>query len=282
MERNHFRLISYSILLITVFVFLGCESAKDSDEGTTEVAECGNGILEAGEACDDGNQIVTDACLPSCQLASCGDGYIQDSVEECDDANNSNIDGCSNACRFPVCGNGIVELNEECDDGEANSSSVADACRPNCLKASCGDGVLDSNEECDDANLIGEDGCTADCSIEEGWSCDSSLGSLSICSEDCILDETGDCVCSDSDNDSVCDGVDNCPHTSNIGQLDSDDDGVGDACELDIDGDGFSGLEDFAPEDPNSFPGAEEICDGVDNNSNGIIDEGTRCEQCTE
>ena len=35
----------------------------------------------------------------------------------------------------------------------------------------------------------------------------------------------------DSDQDGVIDDEDNCPETSNPGQIDSDDDGVGDACE---------------------------------------------------
>ncbi len=66
---------------------------------------CGNGILEGMEECDDGNLIDTDQCSPSCQLARCGDGFVQVDVEECDDGNNVNNDSCRNNCQItPPCG----------------------------------------------------------------------------------------------------------------------------------------------------------------------------------
>ena len=45
--------------------------------------------------------------------------------------------------------------------------------------------------------------------------------------------------------------------------------------ERDSDGDGFSQADgDCDDDDPSSYPGAEEICDELDNNCNGLIDEG--------
>jgi cysteine-rich repeat protein len=62
-------------------------------------ASCGdeyvNGV--AGETCDDGNLVDTDACV-SCQEASCGDGFIHEGEEECDDGNDEDGDGCSGQC----------------------------------------------------------------------------------------------------------------------------------------------------------------------------------------
>jgi len=54
------------------------------DDGTGP--ECGNGIIETGEDCDDGNTDETDDCLNDCSDASCGDGHVHTGVEECDDA----------------------------------------------------------------------------------------------------------------------------------------------------------------------------------------------------
>ena len=48
------------------------------------------------EACDDGNQVETDACLNTCVIASCGDGQVQ-AGEACDDGNEDDGDGCSNS-----------------------------------------------------------------------------------------------------------------------------------------------------------------------------------------
>ncbi|MFN8392876.1 MAG: thrombospondin type 3 repeat-containing protein [Bdellovibrionota bacterium] len=45
-------------------------------------------------------------------------------------------------------------------------------------------------------------------------------------------------------------GPDNCPFVSNSNQLDSDADGIGDACENDTDGDGVLDFSDCAPSDP--------------------------------
>jgi len=80
-------------------------------------------------------------------------------------------------------------------------------------------------------------------------------------------DALGDECDPDDDNDSVIDAEDNCPLVANVGQLDTDHDGHGDGCDL-------------APSDPNSYPGAPEICDGVDNDGDVSIDEGTQCEVC--
>ncbi|KAG9476190.1 hypothetical protein GDO78_002986 [Eleutherodactylus coqui] len=46
-------------------------------------ANCGDGIVQPEEECDDGNRIVTDTCI-ECKRAYCGDGYRQEGVEECD------------------------------------------------------------------------------------------------------------------------------------------------------------------------------------------------------
>src|SRR5262245_40281297 len=48
----------------------------------------------------------------------CGDGTV-DAGEACDDGNFANGDACSAACTLPACGNGVVEGTEECDDGNA-------------------------------------------------------------------------------------------------------------------------------------------------------------------
>ncbi|MFK8031586.1 MAG: proprotein convertase P-domain-containing protein [Gammaproteobacteria bacterium] len=45
----------------------------------------------------------------------------------------------------------------------------------------CGNGLLQGGEQCDDGNLIDGDGCSASCSVESGFSCDTPPGQPSVC-----------------------------------------------------------------------------------------------------
>lgn len=77
---------------------------------------CGNEVTDAfrDEECDDGNNSDTDDCLSTCQIAFCGDGFVQSGVEECDDANDVEGDECDSNCTFPRCGNGVPSPGEIC------------------------------------------------------------------------------------------------------------------------------------------------------------------------
>ena len=60
---------------------------------------CGDGILVAGEQCDDGNTSDGDGCQADCQLPVCGDGILDTGEgEQCDDGNNIDDDGCQADC----------------------------------------------------------------------------------------------------------------------------------------------------------------------------------------
>jgi cysteine-rich repeat protein len=122
-----------------------------------EPAECGNGVVELDEECDNGsaNGDKPDGCRSDCRRARCGD-HVVDTGEVCDDGNNSNGDGCSADCKSnESCGNGVIDLMnprgvpEQCDAGPDNSDTTPDACRTSCQKAGCGDGIVDSTEQCD-------------------------------------------------------------------------------------------------------------------------------------
>jgi cysteine-rich repeat protein len=109
---------------------------------------CGDGIVQAGEECDDSNVLPGDGCSPTCTIetGACGDGTV-DPSEQCDPPDGIT---CDNQCQsIPIaCGDRIVQPGEQCDDG---NTLPGDGCSPACaIEAGvCGDGSVHSPEQCD-------------------------------------------------------------------------------------------------------------------------------------
>jgi cysteine-rich repeat protein len=155
-----------------------CDDANTVDgdgcDSICLVSGCGNTAVSPDEECDDGNSDETDECISDCRVARCGDGYLRGDIEPCDDGNTSTTDACQPECRASYCGDGFVyEGVEECDFG----AGMADygQCLTSCRLARCGDGFIHEDvEECDDDNLENGDRCTKRCRIDRycGWSPD--------------------------------------------------------------------------------------------------------------
>lgn len=87
-------------------------------------------------------------------------------------------------------------------DGSDSSSSSADSSGSTTeadpdstgATAECGDGLLATDEACDDANTEDGDGCSATCTVEEGWQCDDPRGPCApVCGDAMVVgDETCD------------------------------------------------------------------------------------------
>ena len=137
------------------------------------IGDCGNGVLDSGEECDDGNVLNGDGCSATCVREGCGNGIVDVAIGEvCDDGNTVDGDGCSADCRTNErCGNGVIdrELGEVCDDG---NNASGDGCSADCLSVeTCGNGYIDLavGEECEpriaipDALALQGVRCAADC-----------------------------------------------------------------------------------------------------------------------
>ncbi len=224
---------------------------------------CGNGVVEAGEECDDGeggnSDTLPDACRTTCALPSCGDG-VRDSGEGCDDGNSVDDDGCTNGCALPSCGDGIVQAGEECDDG---NSVETDGCLPTCTAARCGDHVVEAGvEECDgepdrtcatDCGTTGTQACV-DC----GWSaaCTPPAETCNGSDDDCDGDADEDFPCVQGATDAPCE--------TSCGSVGTGPCSV--ACSA-------------AP--PEACAPPIEICNGLDDDCDGRTDNGFPCIQLT-
>lgn len=158
--------------------------------------DCGDGVTDANEECDDGNILDGDGCAHNCKMEGCGNG-IPDPGEDCDPPNAQTSSGtwCSATCKFEVCGNHVTDpdTHEECDDGMENTDvpcdtpaysnppSTCSTCTKSCtinivVGPFCGDHVCDA--------ALGEDitTCSGDCAgcgngaIDPGEECDLGAG----------------------------------------------------------------------------------------------------------
>jgi cysteine-rich repeat protein len=105
---------------------------------TPGTSVCGDGTRDPlCERCDDGalnSDTAPDACRTDCRPAQCGDGVV-DAGEACDDGNRARCDGCDRDCGIEIglgCGDGIAfpSCGELCDDGNAMDGDGCSACMP--------------------------------------------------------------------------------------------------------------------------------------------------------
>jgi cysteine-rich repeat protein len=273
----------------------GCDVHADCDDGNLCNGEerCNDGVcipgaaLPNGEVCNGGGDDWYVCRDGNCWSSRCGDGIVDERASEvCDDGNDERNDGCDD-CRFSC------ETAGDCNDSNVcNGDEVCDAqthtcvaglgledgteCGPahvcrgeRCVSAACGDGQVDLDEECDDGNLLEGDGCGLDCRYECKSHADCNDGNACNGEETCDLELhiciAGEALNCDDGNpctNDVCDALRGCVPTL-----------------IDADGDGHAPSSlgkcgtDCDDEDPNIFAGAAELCDGVDNNCDGKVDE---------
>lgn len=123
--------------------FVACagdeETSSTNSTGCTpgQQAECAcpGGVAGVQVCASDGASFGACECNAA---ALCGNGAV-DEGEECDDGNSVNDDACSNICRTPFCGDGIVQEGEDCDDAGVTSGEL-DTCPSDCSQGGSGGG----------------------------------------------------------------------------------------------------------------------------------------------
>lgn len=130
------------LLLVLMGMLLGRGRLLFSGQSTRV---CGDGIVQAGEGCDDRNASNRDGCTETCQIE--GDYLCKGQPSVCYPRSELPPDIPVSAQPGP-CGNGRVDRGEECDRGSRNGDAE---CTMACTIPFCGDAIVTRavGEECE-------------------------------------------------------------------------------------------------------------------------------------
>ncbi|MBT9559011.1 MAG: thrombospondin type 3 repeat-containing protein [Myxococcales bacterium] len=249
---------------------------NDIDEGYADLgAACD--VPEDGDTCQNG--------LIACTGDGLGTECAEDTpaFEQCDGLDND-CDGLIDEDDVDTDGDTFADCIDDDDDDDGVPDS--DDCAPlNPAIGQAADELCDGiDQDCDgaiDESFPDQDGDSiADC-VDPDVDNDGLPNGIDNCpvtpnkdQQDQDGDGEGDACEDDTDGDGISDDQDNCPSAANTDQADFDGDDQGDVCDLDDDADGTADAADCKPLDPQIHPGQPELCNGVDDNCNVLIDEG--------
>ena len=216
--------------LLAALALIGCgdnlEAPRDASVGPdAPIFICGDGQLDQGEDCDDGNFDVDMVCDDHCGF-TCGNGAVNPLVGEiCDPAIAAGSPGaCPTTCNDNLACTSDVLSGTGCQAACSHSPITATVAGDMCCPAGassltdadcpvvCGNGAVELGERCDTAITVGMPGaCPATCN--DGFVCTTdTLTGVGTCAAQCTSTQiltamNGDGCCppgADPGNDADC------------------------------------------------------------------------------
>jgi cysteine-rich repeat protein len=264
---------------------VGPSCASSADCAAGQLCEAGSCQIAHGTCADSDDCPEAAVCQASLVVAAAADqdaDFVADPFDNCPRVANVaqtdlDQDGIGDACDLATCGDGVQAYQEGCDDGNRAGGDACDAtCQPEGV--ACDDGVdSDGDGLVDHAS---DPGCASAADPSErdpGLGCDDGADN----DGDRAVDYPSDPECAspadpteapDADSDGVPDAEDNCLVDANPGQVDTSQDGFGNACDADWNEDGVVGGPEIlmlgasfgrTDSDPGFDPDMDSGSDGV-------------------
>jgi hypothetical protein len=266
--------------------------------GLCALVSCGDGFMEADEACDDGNLSNADDCLADCTVAACGDGFLREGSEECDTTDPATCaTGCGTVgtrrcvdcaweadCAVPqeVCNGTDDDCNGETDEGFGCVAGTSEPCTTSCGSIGarvCGPDCQPSADCIPPAEVCNGEDDNCDGAVDEIFACvpgsatpcTTVCGTVGtrICASDCTLPQ--DCV----PPEESCNGLDdNCD-----GDVDEGFDCAAGSVLTCVTSCGSSSVRlcTASCTVPAECPMPQETCNGRDDDCDGVADDGFEC-----
>ncbi|MCB9532841.1 MAG: putative metal-binding motif-containing protein [Myxococcales bacterium] len=252
----------------------GCEAGPDCDDSSASISP-DSPEIPGNQRDDDCDYFVDEvvACTSNCspgersctggQTIACvdaGECWRWGLPQDCEEGATC-VDGeCTTEC-VDADGDGAPVncpgQRDDCDDGAARvfpgAPELCDGADNNCNGRVDELGVC--SVDCEDECVAGTVLCTSD---GTAWvECIAASSGCTVWATERRCGSTRTCV------DGECVGVVRC--------VDADGDGFGPGCDAG---------PDCRPTDPQAYPGAAELCDGVDQSCDGVADDGGVCRAC--
>ena len=255
--RTHFLTLTLSL----AFLAACGDNEKPDDTGVIEATDADGDGYDAETDCDDDDPTIHPGATESCDSADndCDGEVDEDAIDAGTYYADSDGDGFGDpdidttACTQP---SGYVDDDSDCDDDDPEINPAADEL------CDGQDNDCDGLEDDADADLVDAATWYADAD-DDGWGDDASTTQACDVPSG-FVDQGGDCDDNDpaynpgaSEDDCTDPNDYNCDGTSGY---------------ADADADGYPACEDCDDGSDSVHPGADEYCDGLDNDCDGTVD----------